>query len=139
MSDPTSTATSATAAAQSGGPVTVTDAPNQIKVVEFTESRILDEANIAEIGNRVNGLIDGAAKPRILLDFSGVDHLSSAALGMLISANNRIRDKNGELRLCSIKPPILEVFSITKLDKLFKIYPDRKAALNSFGVQKTDI
>lgn len=126
-------------AAASGGVVTVSDAEHNVKVVEFTESKILDEANITDIGSRVNGLIDATPRPRLLLDFHNVDHLSSAALGMLISANNRIRDKNGELRLASIKRPILEVFAITKLDKLFKIFPDRQSALKSFGVQKTDV
>ena len=58
---------------------------------------------------------------------------------MLINANNRIREKNGELRLCDIKRQIMEVFAITKLDKLFRIYPDRLAAIKSFGVAKTDV
>lgn len=110
-----------------------------IRIVEFVQSKILDEANIAEIGTRVNEQIDAESRPRLLLDFRNVDHLSSAALGMLINANNRIREKNGELRLCDIKRQILEVFTITKLDKLFRIYPNRQAALESFGPQKTDI
>jgi anti-sigma B factor antagonist len=83
-----------------------------IRIVEFTSTRILDEANITEIGN--------------------VDHLSSAALGMLINANNRIKQRNGQLRLANIKPQIYEVFVITKLNRLFKIFPDRKEALASF-------
>ena len=120
-------------------PVAVHDHGDGIHIVEFTQQRILDEANIAEIGEKINDVIDASGRPRLLLDFASVDHLSSAALGMLISANNRIRDKNGELRLCDIKRQIMEVFAITKLDKLFKIYPDRQAALGSFGVAKTDV
>ena len=112
---------------------------DDIRIVEFTQSKILDEANITEIGARVGEVIDSQSRPRILLDFANVDHLSSAALGMLINANNRIREKNGELRLCDIKRQILEVFAITKLDKLFRIYPTRQAAIESFGVQKTDL
>lgn len=118
-------------------PVAVID-HGPIRIVEFVHSKILDEANIADIGTRVGELIDAQSRPRMLLDFRNVDHLSSAALGMLINANNRVREKNGELRLCDIKRQILEVFTITKLDKLFKIYPNRQAAMESFGVQKTD-
>ena len=120
-------------------PVAVTTSNNDVSIVEFTDRKILDETNIAEIGARVNELIDQSLRPRLLLDFGNVDHLSSAALGMLINANNRIREKNGELRLCDIKRQILEVFAITKLDKLFRIYPTREAALASFGVQRTDV
>jgi anti-sigma B factor antagonist len=104
-----------------------------IRIVEFTSAKILDEANIAEIGATLTSIIDESEKPKLLLDFSNVDHLSSAALGMLINANNRIRQRNGQLRLTNIKGPILEVFVITKLNKLFRILPDRAEAMKSFN------
>ncbi len=104
-----------------------------IRVVEFTNSRILDEGNIAEIGQTLGTLIEERVNPKLLLDFSTVDHLSSAALGMLINANNKIKLKNGQLRLANIKPQIMEVFMITKLNKLFRIMPDRADAVASFN------
>ena len=103
-----------------------------VRVVEFTNNRILDEANIAEIERALGGLIAEQANPKLLLDFATVDYLSSAALGKLITANNLIRQKNGQLRLANIKPQIYEVFVITKLNKLFKIFPTREEALASF-------
>ena len=112
-------------------PLAVTQ-QKDIRIVEFTNNRILDEANIAEIGTTLNTLIDEGNNPKILLDFASVDHLSSAALGMLINANNRIRQRNGQLRLANIKPQIYEVFVITKLNKLFKILPARAEALATF-------
>ena len=112
-------------------PVSVSQ-QKDVRIVEFTNNKILDEANIAEIGQTIQSLVDERDNPKILLDFSNVDHLSSAALGMLINANNRIKQKNGQLRLASIKPQIFEVFVITKLNKLFKILPARAEALASF-------
>jgi anti-sigma B factor antagonist len=102
-----------------------------VRIVEFTNNKILDEANIAEIGATLNALIDEGDNPRLLLDFANVDHLSSAALGMLINVNNRVKQRNGQLRLANIKPQIFEVFVITKLNKLFKIMPTRADALAS--------
>jgi anti-sigma B factor antagonist len=118
--------------ADSTPPVAVTQ-EKDIRVVEFTNSRILDEANITDIGRTLNVLIDERTNPKLLLDFGTVDHLSSAALGMLINANNRIRQKNGQLRLANIKPQIMEVFVITKLNRLFRIMPGRAEALASFA------
>lgn len=103
-----------------------------VRIVEFTNNRILDEANIAEIGATLKTLVEEQANPKLLLDFSNVDHLSSAALGMLINTNNGVRQRNGQLRLSNIKPQILEVFVITKLNKLFKIFPTRAEAAASF-------
>src|SRR5205814_8553323 len=71
-------------------PVAVTQ-EKDIRVVEFTNNKILDEANIADIQNTLNALIDEQPSAKLLLDFSTVDHLSSAALGALINVNNRIR------------------------------------------------
>jgi len=113
-------------------PLSVTEEKG-IRIIEFTNSKILDEANIAEIGNTLGAIIDENENPKLLLDFSTVDHLSSAALGMLINVNNRVRQKNGQLRLANIKPQILEVFVITKLNKLFKILPTRTEALANFS------
>jgi len=79
-------------------PVAVTQ-EKDIRVVEFTNNKILDEANIADIGARLQTLIEESEHPRLLLDFTTVDHLSSAALGMLINVNNRIKQRNGQLRL----------------------------------------
>lgn len=104
-----------------------------IRIVEFTSNKILDEANIQEIGQGLGALIDERPNPKLLLDFSSVDHLSSAALGMLINANKRVKEKNGQLRLTNIKPQIYEVFVITKLNKLFRILPTRADGLTSFS------
>ncbi len=112
-------------------PVSVSDAKD-VRIVEFTHNKILDEANIKEIGDAILALVEERDPPKILIDFASVDHLSSAALGMLININSKVKAKNGNLRLANIKPGIREVFVITKLDKLFKILGSREEALASF-------
>ena len=112
-------------------PLSVTQ-NKDVRVVEFTNNRILDEANIAEIGNSLAALIEERNHPKLLLDFGTVDHLSSAALGMLINVDKKVKHRNGQLRLANIKPQIFEVFVITKLNNLFKIFPNREDALASF-------
>jgi len=36
---------------------------------------------------------------------------------------------NGQLRLCSIKQPIADIFRITRLDKVFDIFDNVETAL----------
>jgi len=67
------------------------------------------------------------------LDFTTAANPSWVAPGMLYNFNNRFKQKNGQPRLTNTKPPIYEVFVITKLNKLFKILPNRAEALASFG------
>ena len=104
-----------------------------ITQVEFVDRNILDEANIQQIGEEISELIDSATDPKLLINFANVDHLSSAALGTLITINNRIKGRKGQLRLANIDPQIYEVFKITKLDKLFSIHQSTEAALVSFS------
>src|SRR2546423_889766 len=110
----------------------VTEEKN-IRIVAFTNNKILDAQNIKEIGDSLSAMIADREFPKILLDFANVDHLSSAALGMLINVNKGIKEKNGQLRLTNIKPEIFEVFVITKLNKLFRIMPTRPEAVASFS------
>lgn len=101
--------------------------------IEFIDRNILDEGNIQMISEEISRLIDAEATPKLLISFANVDHLSSAALGALITINNKIRQKNGQLRLAGIDPQIYEVFVITRLNKLFQIHESVDEAIKSFG------
>ncbi|MDH3584267.1 MAG: STAS domain-containing protein [Phycisphaerae bacterium] len=104
----------------------------EVTTVRFLERNIIEEAHIQEMGNQILDRVDNLPIPKMLIDFTEVDHLSSAALGQLITINNKIRQKEGQLRLANIDPQILEVFVITKLNKLFHIHDTAEEALEDF-------
>lgn len=106
---------------------------DKVTQVEFIDRNILDEANIQAIGEEIGQIIDAEANPKLLISFANVDHLSSAALGTLITINNKVKSRGGELRLANIDPQIYEVFVITRLNKLFQIHENTDAALKSFA------
>lgn len=106
---------------------------NGVTMVEFVDRNILDEANIAQIGSEISALIESDLNPRLLISFASVEHLSSAALGALININNQIKEKDGQLRLSDINEQIIEVFRITRLDRLFHIFPSTAEAMESFS------
>ena len=102
-----------------------------IHIVTMTDRKILDEVNINQIGEQLNGLIAKSAQPKMVLDFTNVSHMSSSALGMLILLHKRIRQKNGQLRLCCIQPNIYEVFVITRLNEILKITSTQQESIDS--------
>ena len=108
-----------------------------ITQVEFIDRNILDEANIQAISDEISGLIEHATTPNLLINFANVDHLSSAALGALITINNKTNEKNGTLRLANIDPQIYEVFVITRLNKLFNIHETLNDAMEHFNTAKS--
>ena len=96
--------------------------------VEFTDKHIIDEVAIRQIGNELTKLVDGLQRPRVIVSFRGVEHLSSAALGTLLTVLNRVKARDGQLRLCDIGPQILQIFEITKLNKVLRIERDVASA-----------
>lgn len=105
----------------------------EVTVVRFVDRKILDEANIQELGQELFQLVEDEHRQNILLNFSSVEFLSSAALGKLITLDKKVKAHGGKLKLCHIRPEIYEVFVITKLNRLFEIKEDEKEALAAFA------
>jgi len=103
-----------------------------VTVVNFIDKKILDEQNIQIIGEQLFSLVDELGRRKLILNFSNVEYLSSAALGKFITLNKKVNAAGGRLVLCNIDPQIYEVFEITKLNKLFNIQKEEQAALQAF-------
>ncbi len=105
---------------------------NGVNVVEFNDRKILDELSIAELGDQLRQVAESEQAVRMLLNFENVEHLSSAALGMLITLDQLVKKQKGKLKLSNIHPQIYEVFKITRLNKLFEIHDSAAQALGAF-------
>ncbi len=104
-----------------------------VTVCRFTDHKILDEAKIQQLGEELSALALSRDHKKLLLNFEHVEFLSSAALGKLISVKKKASQSATELKLCSIRPEIFEVFRITNLDQVFDIDDDQEAALAGFA------
>lgn len=103
-----------------------------VTVVRFVDRKILDEANIQGLGQELFQLVEEENRAKLLLNFTNVEFLSSAALGKLITLDKKVKAHGGKLKLSNIRPEIYEVFAITKLNKLFDIKEDESDALAAF-------
>jgi anti-sigma B factor antagonist len=104
----------------------------EVTVVRFVDRKILDEANIQKLGEELFHLVEVEECKSLLLNFTSVDFLSSAALGKLITLDKKVKAHGGKLKLCNIRPEIYEVFEITKLNKVFDIKDEEAQALAAF-------
>ena len=103
-----------------------------VTVVHFRDQRIIEDLGIQEMGQELFHLVEGENRNKLVLNFSSVGFMSSAALGKLITLDKKVKAKGGVLKLCNIKPEIYEVFAITRLDRLFDIKKDESEALAAF-------
>lgn len=103
-----------------------------VALVEFADRKILEELSIQEIGDELDRLVEAEPGIQLLLSFKNVEHLSSAALGMLITLKKKINDREGALKLSDINRQIYEVFKITRLNRMFEIHDTSDQALAAF-------
>ena len=103
-----------------------------VMVVTIMEPRITEPADIREVGEGLMELLERQEKPQIVLDFSKVTYLPSAMIGKLTAMHKTAKKYKGSLKMCSIAPGVHQIFKITKLDKVFEIFPDMNTAMNSF-------
>ena len=104
----------------------------KVLVVYFTESRILNQTTIQQIGTELEKMADRAEWGKLLLNFSDVRFMSSAMLGKLIKLNKKCKQENTHLKLCNISKEIMEVFKLMRLNKIMDIYQDENKALIDF-------
>lgn len=105
---------------------------NGVTVARLLEKKILDEANIESLGQELFALIDKDGRRRIILDFTHVEYLSSAALGKLITMHKKMMTAKGKLVLCCIRKDIHEVFRITQIDRILTLCGTLDDALGKF-------
>lgn len=104
----------------------------EVTVARFLDKKILDQSAIQELGNELFALVEEDKKEKLLLDFSDVEFLSSAALNKLIVLDRKMKASGGKLKFANLRPETHEVFMITRLNQLFDIQNTDAEALASF-------
>ena len=76
-------------------------------------------------------LLDSISQGRLafVLDFSGLEYISSAGLRCILNAAKRLREKNGSICFCGLQAPVREVFDISGLSSIFRLFDSEKEAL----------
>jgi anti-sigma B factor antagonist len=101
-----------------------------VHVITFTDRLLFDDRTVREVSEQLGAALPNDGKPiKLVLDFTGVDLISSSLLGKLILLQRRVDGSGGKLRLCELSATVQSVFRTSNLDRLFGIVRDRAAAL----------
>lgn len=107
----------------------------EVNIVEIVDPKAFDEPGIQPIQEQLDDLVSRSGTGcKILMDFSVVPTLTSSALGVLISVHRRVRNQEGQLRMCGFQPAVEDILAITKLNGLFKISRSHTEALDSMAL-----
>lgn len=75
----------------------------------------------------------GTGAPAVLVDFAGLDYISSAGLRVLLLAAKRSKAAQSRFALCSIQPHVREVFEISGFSNILSIHPGRSEAMTGLA------
>ena len=103
-----------------------------VTVASFADSELTSDQVIEEVSDQLNGLADHLGLSQVVLNFREVKFMSSSMLAVLLKFMRKVTGAGGLVKLCCIAPNLKEIFKITRFDKLFEIYDQESAALDSF-------
>lgn len=109
--------------------VDINDSGNVV-LMAIKEER-LDAHNSGELKTRMLGLFE-EGKINIVIDLADVRFVDSSGLGALVSGYKNASARNGNLKLSSLQPQVKSMFELTRLHRVFEIFPGSEEALASF-------
>jgi anti-sigma B factor antagonist len=112
--------------------VTVEDADGLAVVMPAGE---LDAFTAPELRSELHRLLEDAYTRRLVVDLTAVTFLDSSALGVLVGALRRLRERGGELHLVQPRPTARRIFELTALDAVFTLHGARDEALAAARAQ----
>ena len=69
--------------------------------------------------------------PPLILDFSGVEYISSVGLRVLVLAARQTKSQGGRIAIASLSPMVQEIFTISRFDLIFDVFDSVDAAIAS--------
>ena len=104
-----------------------------ILTIQIQDERLVDPAQLTRLFDDLDLALSKSTEDRVIVDFTPVDFMASAALGKLVQFNKKTGQYKAKLKLCGINSQIFEVFKITRLNKVFDIAADEATARKSFN------
>jgi anti-anti-sigma factor len=89
---------------------------------------IREEESNQSITEVLSGPTIGRRWDEFLLDFQGVEYVSSDVLVSLVRLRRSLEAAGERLILCNLSPPVAEVFVVTGLGRFFDIRTDQPEA-----------
>ena len=77
-------------------------------------------------------------RPRIVVDFSEVEHIDSTGLDMLLDCMVEVARRDGTVKLGEVSPEAAIVLELTGMDRVFQMFPAVSEAAATFSVARAE-
>ena len=100
-------------------------------VLMLVQEERLDAHNSGELKTQMLKLFEDG-KSNLVVDLSAVRFADSSGLGALVSGFKNASSRNGSLKLSGLQMQVKSMFELTRLHRVFEIFPTPEEALASF-------
>jgi anti-anti-sigma factor len=107
-------------------------------VIAFKSASLSEPEAVAAVSRQINAFVEQSRPGRIIFDFGMVKFFSSQVLGLLLDIRAKLKEYEGEVLISGINPQLYRVFKITNLDKLFRFFTDKEAAVKALDCESAD-
>ena len=76
---------------------------------------------------------DSGSQRGLVIDFAGVDYISSVGLRVLMIATRALRGRGARIAAAALQPAVREIFSVSRFDRVVEIFPTVHAALSAIS------
>jgi len=90
----------------------------------------IDASTSLNLEKELNELIS-SGRIKIVINFNGVEYISSGGLRVLLATAKELKKKNGSLRLCQLEANVYKVFKLAGFTAIFNIDETEEAALKN--------
>jgi stage II sporulation protein AA (anti-sigma F factor antagonist) len=104
----------------------ISEAPLDGALVVIPAGRI-DTTTAPGLERQLDGLL-ARGERRVVVDFSGVEYISSAGLRVMLLLAKRLKELRGRLALCGLNDAVRQVFQLAGFLQLFTICDSRETA-----------
>lgn len=108
-----------------------TQMQNDRVVIAVKEAR-LDAHNSSELKDRILRTLEEGGR-RFVVDLAEVNFIDSSGLGALLSGYKNATQRSGTFILAGLQPRVRSMFELTRLNRVFEIYPRLQEAISSQG------
>ena len=106
-----------------------TEMTGGVLIMRFDVRRILDDQRIRQLGEEMRETARVRGEKKVVVNFAGVEYMSSAMIGEIVHLNKFCKDRKAKLLLCCLSDKILEGFEMLNLHRTVKIYETEGQAL----------
>ncbi len=91
----------------------------------------LDAHNVERFEKEILKQIDGGVVD-IVVNCADLNYISSAGMGIIMGYLDEIREKGGDIKLCSLDSKVYEIFDLVGFTEIYDFMEDEESAIAKY-------